>query len=237
MSNTPEEAEKVKVIDLIWRKKGAPNYMVSFGDMMTLILCFFILLVSMAKERKAGMMAKGLGSFVVTLKSHGLTGVLSGAEKQEIFDQVRRRFNLPPEEDPEHQVEHSKASTKELLRAESTESLQPHREIRTPRVAAFRTSSSSLDAQSRAYLDQLANTLLPRRGQLLVLEGHADDTGPGQTPTQLAHARALSVQKYLIEEHDFPETRVEARVWLAEILTSGADTRSVDARLITPKKK
>lgn len=236
MSGTPEESEEVKVIDLIWRKKGAPNYMVSFGDMMTLILCFFILLVSMAKERKAGMMAKGLGSFVVTLKSHGLTGVLSGDEKQEIFDQVRRRFNLPPETDPERRTEHSEASTKELLRAEALEALQPHREVRTPRVAAFRTSSSSLDAQSRAYLDQLASTLLPRRGQLLVLEGHADDSAPNQTPTQLAHSRALAVRNYLIEEHNFPEARVDARIWLAEILTSGADTRSVDARLVTPKK-
>jgi chemotaxis protein MotB len=235
MSGEPEK-EAVKVVDVVWRKKGAPNYMVSFGDMMTLILCFFILLVSMAKERKAGMMAKGIGSFIVTLKSHGLTGVLSGAEKQEIFDQVRRRFNLPPEADPERRAEHNEASSKELLRAESVEALKPHREVRTPSVAAFRKSAYSLDADSRAYLDQLANTLLPRRGQLLVLEGHADDTSAGLTSVQLAHARAVAVRSYLIEEHNFPNTRVEARVWLAEILTTGANTRSVDARLVTPKK-
>ncbi len=230
------EAEQVKIVDVIWRKKGAPNYMVSFGDMMTLILCFFILLVSMAKERKAGMMAKGIGSFVVTLKSHGLTGVLSGAEKQEIFNQVRRRFNLPPEADPERRADQSKASTKELLRAESLESLQPHREVRTPRVAAFRRSSYSLDAESKAYIDQLAPTLLPRRGQLLVLEGHADDTAAGMSTIQLAHERALAVRKYLLDEHDFPATRVEARLWFAETLTNGVNTRSVDARLVTPKK-
>ncbi|MBL4769599.1 MAG: OmpA family protein [Planctomycetes bacterium] len=230
------EQEKVKVIDIIWRKKGAPSYMVSFGDMMTLILCFFILLVSMAKDRNAGMMAKGIGSFIVTLKSHGLTGVLSGAEKDEIFNQVRRRFNLPPESDPERRTELNEASTKELLRAEALESLQPHREVRTPRVAAFRQSAYSLDAESRTYLDQLASTLLPRRGQLLVLEGHADDTAPGKTSAQLAHTRAMAVREYLIQEHNFPKTRVESRIWLAEILTNGANTRSVDARLVTPKK-
>jgi chemotaxis protein MotB len=230
------EKEPVKVVDVIWRKKGAPGYMVSFGDMMTLILCFFILLVSMAKERKAGMMAKGIGSFVVSLKSHGLTGVLSGAEKQEIFDQVRRRFNLPPEPDPERRTDISKASTKELLRAEALESLQPHREVRTPRISTFRSSTYALDAESRDYLDQLAPTLLPRRGQLLVLEGHADDTAPGQTSAQLAHLRALAVRSYLIEEHNFPATRVEARIWLAEMLNTGANTRCVDARIITPKK-
>ena len=32
----------------IAKKKGAPGWMVSFGDMMTLILTFFILLVSLS---------------------------------------------------------------------------------------------------------------------------------------------------------------------------------------------
>ncbi|MCA9000906.1 MAG: OmpA family protein [Planctomycetes bacterium] len=237
MSAAEPEQEPVKVIDVIWRKKGAPSYMVSFGDMMTLILCFFILLVSMAKERKAGMMAKGIGSFVVTLKSHGLTGILSGDEKQEIFDQVRRRFNLPPEPDPERRVEHSEASTKELLRAESLDALQPHQETRMPRISTFRTGDYALDAESKDFLDHLAPTLMPRRGQLLVLEGHADDSVAGKTSAQLAHLRALAVREYLIEEHNFPASRVEARIWLAEILNTGANTRCVDARLVTPKKK
>ena len=82
------------------RKKGAPAYMVSFGDMMTLILCFFILLVSMAEEQNFGLLAKGVGSFIVAIESHGLNGIMSAHEKDEIFESVRRRFNLPPEEDP-----------------------------------------------------------------------------------------------------------------------------------------
>ncbi|HPF12720.1 MAG: OmpA family protein [Planctomycetes bacterium] len=223
----------VKVVDVIVKKKGAPGYMVSFGDMMTLILCFFILLVSMAKERNYGMLAKGIGSFVVQLKSHGLTGVLSGSEKEAIFEQVRRRFNLPPEPDPERQAEHSEASDKELLRAETLELLQPHREVATPRVAGFTEGSALLSDASRRYLDQLAPTLRPRRGQLLVLEGHALESTGDLEPHQLALARAMAVRDYLIGEHDFPATRVEARVWLDEFFQDGANTRSVDARLVT----
>ena len=232
----PPEPPIVKVVDVVVKKKGAPSYMVSFGDMMTLILCFFILLVSMAKERNYGMLAKGIGSFVVQLKSHGLTGVLSGAEKQEIFDQVRRRFNLPPEPDPERQAEHKESSSKELLRASAVEFLQPHREVGTPRVATFVDGSSTLSQATKDYLDQLAPTLRPRRGQLLVLEGHALDRSGQFAPHHLAQSRAFAVRDYLIQEHDMPKTRVETRVWLEELLHDGANTRSVDARLVTPKK-
>ena len=44
-------APKPKTVIVKVKKKGAPSYMVSFGDMMTLILTFFILLVSMAKDQ------------------------------------------------------------------------------------------------------------------------------------------------------------------------------------------
>ncbi|MEZ5973433.1 MAG: flagellar motor protein MotB [Planctomycetota bacterium] len=232
----PPEPVIVKVVDEIVKKKGAPGYMVSFGDMMTLILCFFILLVSMAKERSFGMMAKGIGSFVVQLKSHGLTGIMDGAEKEEIFDQVRRRFNLPPESDPERRAPHDEASNHEMLRAQTLELLEPHRETGMPRVAAFEQGSARLTDATRHYLDQLVPSLFPRRGQLLVLEGHAMDPGTDSTKRQLALARAQAVRDYLVDNHDFPAARVEARIWLQELLQSGEHNRTVDARLITPTK-
>ena len=40
---------------------GTPPWLISFGDMMTLFLCFFIMLVTMAKTQDAGLMAKGFG--------------------------------------------------------------------------------------------------------------------------------------------------------------------------------
>jgi hypothetical protein len=40
-------------------KPGTPPWLISFGDMMTLFLCFFIMLVTMAKTQDAGLMANG----------------------------------------------------------------------------------------------------------------------------------------------------------------------------------
>ena len=53
-----------------------PSYMVSFGDMMTLMLTFFILLCTFARRREAGFIAAGIGSFRQAIKSFGLPGIL-----------------------------------------------------------------------------------------------------------------------------------------------------------------
>lgn len=219
-------------------KMPIPGWLVSFGDMMTLILTFFILLVSMAEERQYGMMADGLGSFVSALKSHGLPGVLTETERKEVFDNYRRRFNLPVEEDPERRESHRDASDVEQLRSEVAEALAPHDELFQPQVASFDADSAVLDESSRAYLDRLATSLRPGRGQLLLLEGHAGDAGPSFAGSDLwlAGERARAVRTYLIETHGFPADRVEARAWLTEVELPGAGTRRVDMRLVTPQQ-
>lgn len=210
--------------------------MVSFGDMMTLILTFFILLVSMSHERKAGLVAKGVGSFVVAVRSFGLNGVLDATEELAIFDNIRIRFNLPPESDPDRQDEHASASNLELIRATLSEALAPHDELNQPNIATFGPDSSELSDASMDYIDLLTPTLRPSPGQVLVLEGHALDAGPNHAHDNhyLGFSRAEAIRKYLIEHHGFNESRVHARSWLAEIEKEGIGTRSVDGRLITP---
>ena len=229
----------VKVVVKKVKRKGAPAYMVSFGGLMTLVLCFFILLVSLASEQSYGMVAKGLGSFVVAIKSHGLNGVLSARERQDVFNTMRRRFNLPPEEDPDRRETHELASVLELVRANALDALRPHDEVRQPRVATFERGSATLSASSLAYLDLWADAMRPGPGQLLVLEGHALDAGRDfqGDDHRLAFARADVVRKYLVEQHGFETRRVEARAWLAEVVSDASDqTRSVDARLILPAR-
>lgn len=214
-------------------KEGAPAYMVSFGDMMTLILCFFVLLVSMAKERNYGLLAKGLGSFVINIRSLGLSGMMDEEERQSIYEDVRRRFNLPPEPDPERRTEPEMSSSLELVRAEALEALKPRRELRMPEVAKFSEQEIRLSDAGRAYLDAQADSLRPGPNSILLLEGHAppsEDTAAD--PAWIAYQRAEAVRKYLIDELRFHPDRVEARSWLVEV---GEDPRMqnvVHARLV-----
>lgn len=218
-------------------KKGPPAYMVSFADMMTLILTFFILLVSMSKEQNYGLMAKGVGSFIVALQSHGLSGVMSGSDQSSVFEEVRRKFNLPPEPKEERRTNHDNASRYELLRAEDLQSLTPHDEVQFPSLARFAQGSAELSAASRKYIDNMAGSLEPHRSQLLWLEGHADDSTRGESSDDvvLAIMRARAVRDYLVETHGFAPSRVLARGWFQEVEQDVSRTRSVDARLITPR--
>lgn len=225
------------------KKVGVPAYMVSFGDMMTNLLTFFILLVALSTEQHAGLLARGIGSFIAVMESHGRPSVLSESRRQEIFDHVRRRFNLPPEEDPERRTSFVLATNLELLRSDVLETLTPHDELVQFAVAAFEPGSAELRAEGRKYLDRIAPTLVPAAGQVLALEGHADHDDDasrssgryGGDRRRLAFARAEAVRAYLIAEHGFEPTRVESRAWVAE-LSGGAPARGVDARLITPQR-
>ena len=66
------------------RKKKAPPappskaYLVSFGDTMTALLAFFIVLNSFAKDQTGANMHSGTGSFVNAVSSIGLPGVSPG---------------------------------------------------------------------------------------------------------------------------------------------------------------
>jgi len=219
-------------------KPGVPLWLVSFGDMMTNALTFFILMVSMAHQRDYGLIAAGLGSFVVALKSHGLPGLMSESEKIAVFNEFRQRFNLPPEEAPERREAHAKASEVELIRAAAAKALQPHDELTQPNIAVFEEGKSQLNETSKTYMDRLADTLRPGKSQVLILEGHALDGDAARTSDHwLALQRADAAREYLIEHHSFPAARVEARAWLVEVEPRGAGTRCVDARLVTPTRK
>jgi chemotaxis protein MotB len=220
------------------KKAGVPAYMVSFGDMMTNLLTFFILLVALSTEQNAGLLARGIGSFIAVMETHGRPDVLSENRRQEIFDHVRRRFNLPPEADPDRRTSYVLATNLELLRSDVLETLAPHDELVQFAIAAFEEGSERLRVENQKYLDRIAQTLQPAPGQILVLEGHADDTSGrfGGDRRRLAFARAEAVRTYLIDEHGFESERVESRAWLSELSEiSGAPARSVDARLITPE--
>lgn len=73
------------------RKKPAPSggannaYLVSFGDTMTALLAFFIVLLSLAEEQTGANLYSGSGSFIQAIKGYGLPGTLTTRRTSKAF--------------------------------------------------------------------------------------------------------------------------------------------------------
>lgn len=72
------------------KPKGPPEkpskaYLVSFGDTMTALLAFFIVLNSFAKEQTGSNMYSGTGSFVNAMSSIGLPGGAMGKRSKQVI--------------------------------------------------------------------------------------------------------------------------------------------------------
>ena len=71
------------------KKKKAPSkpskaYLVSFGDTMTAMLAFFIVLNTLAQEQTGANLHSGTGSFVAAVRGFGLPGVFDGNASRRI---------------------------------------------------------------------------------------------------------------------------------------------------------
>jgi chemotaxis protein MotB len=215
---------------------GTPPWLISFGDLMTLFLCFFIMLVTMAKTQDAGLMANGLGPFIASLRLRGMDGALDDSRVLDSINNYRRRFGLVPLKPEDLAAStgpyHDTTDVQNLVRS----ALRNSYALDQPLVATFDKDSADLSDEARHYLDLLSSSLRPGLGQVLVLEGHANDAGDrfDGDNTLLALRRATTVADYFVKELAFVSVRVEARAFPREEPRPGVSARGVDAHLIQP---
>lgn len=86
-------------------KRQVPAYMVSFGDMITLLLTFFILLVAMSATQEAGLVAAGHGPLVKHVNARGQPGIMPGRLRE-----IRQTYKadawwIPSQEGDPDQIE------------------------------------------------------------------------------------------------------------------------------------
>lgn len=209
---------------------GVPPWLISFGDMMTLFLCFFIILVTMAPKPESGLVAAGLGDFVNVLEGSGVGGAMDGEARLNKVNEFRERFGLVPLTLEEFLAGQPETKSAPELEKAVQDSLRDYSELNQPAMATFAPGSAELTDSTREYLDRMAKILKPSRKQILVLEGWSG------RDARLGAVRAAAVRRHLVEEHRFILPRVEARggVRAGDPDEALETTRTVDFRLVEP---
>jgi len=192
-----------------------PEWVVTYGDLMSLLLTFFILLSAFSELKKPREYQRVVDAIQDEL------GVNGGVGHIEVDANPRQTMTLPVERD-------AKSVSDQRSRARQNEPNVPGREAAVTKVhegtwfrvgqpIVFRTGSTQLDERAqRVLLEEVAPKLRGIRDVTLV-RGHADVEGDveasgGLGADGLAYERARAVYEFLVREGGVSELilRVES---------------------------
>ncbi|MBP0048825.1 flagellar motor protein MotB [Marinobacterium sp. AK62] len=210
------------------QESGAPGWLMTYADLMTLLLVFFVLLFSMSnleKERFAEAMQSFKSAFqqavsgapdrLVPLEStQGTPSAVNDA-----IMQAPEQSQPAEENDAEDAAESEVAAlewqqlTQDLERAFQLMQMQDAIEIGTPRdgklslrvkgAALFTSGSAEFNPAMLPMLDALLESLIVNPGYKLEIQGHTDDIpiSTAQFPSnwELSAVRATTVLRYLVD--------------------------------------
>ncbi|WP_024790081.1 OmpA family protein [Lebetimonas sp. JH292] len=190
--------------------EGLPAWLGTFGDLMSLLLCFFVLLLSMS-TMNAKKVQEAIGSLA------GALSVLEGGAKTEV-SKNRNQIATPIEEKQETSQTVNKLSKaiQEFRQFTSGSrgpsiTLEEGEEgffIRLPADITFKPGSAEItDEDALLFLKRISLIIkeyLPKNIDIQI-KGYTDNTPPPQTSPytdnwELSAARALSVLKILIKD-------------------------------------
>ena len=227
-------------------KKGAPAFMSTYGDMMTLLLTFFVLLFSMSTVDVAKFRAlaasfdggSGLleaGDVIVqkeTIIGNGIRQFPSKGEQAEGNGQGKAKAM---KEDIEKYVYNKKLEEKVGVEQRGDEII-----IRFGDALLFDTGKADIKPGAIPVLDTVGNKIKEYldNGYRIRLEGHTDNmpikTAQFPSNWELSAARAIAVAKFYIYEMNFKPAKISTEGFgehepMADNAT--ADGRSMNRRV------
>jgi len=185
-----------------------PAWIVSFTDMITLLLAFFVMLQSFAKDQDPELFAIGRGSLRRAIAGLGVPDWLFGKPRS-IGAEAPKKKN-PTEEsnkktrqrviDPEDErIREVFRDLKQLLETRTSDTaMRPINIILTP--IRFERSSATLDARAKEYLADLAvsfrQNVHPENVTICVI-GSAADQPAGRSQWIVSARRAKAAEDFL----------------------------------------
>lgn len=214
------------------KRAGAPAWMATFGDLMSLLLTFFVLLLSFANmdivkfrdllgsiQQALGVETQRVGTFQV----RSTTPVeLSESESTPVPDILQLDTPSMPSLRPVRAPAADEEMLQDLRRVIAKQGLEDIVEaeagprgvtVRVKGQLLFEPGAAALRPESSVFLDEIAK-LAKESGYMLSIEGHTDDV-PIQTPQfpsnwHLSSWRAIAALRYLVDAGGVDPKRVSS---------------------------
>jgi chemotaxis protein MotB len=186
---------------------GAPGWMVTYGDMMSLLLTFFVLLISFSTIQQ-----EDFEKAIASLK--GALGVLKAEMTLIEFQQDTPQIRAQKFEDVAAKIE-------EYIRVQGRrEDIQVRHtkeglKLTMQNPVLFDTGEDKLKPVAIPILQDIGELLSELSGNFISVEGHTDNvpirTERFRSNLELSGARALSVAYFLVSEGGIDEKDVSMR--------------------------
>ena len=136
---------------------SVPSYIVTFSDMVTLLLTFFVMLLSLSNTQDQALIDKGKRSFLKNIKNFGV-GTLSGRQMSPQFDAPKTKYHTDVEkEDSDQRMIDSKEERIRRLYKKLKESMQ----VRPSQIISQNTDFKAADiyfSSDTTDLNQMSKT-------------------------------------------------------------------------------
>lgn len=143
-----------------------PGYIVTYSDMVTLLLTFFVMLLSLANVQDPALFDVGRDSFLESIRGMGLGLLFSKREMSNLGNVKNRHFVSEPDETFEHRcIDSQEEETRRILAqlAQSTTILRSQMEaIRTNFSVTnihFGAGEATLDESAKKFLAEFCSNL------------------------------------------------------------------------------
>ncbi len=192
---------------------GAPKWVVTFGDLMSLLLCFFVLLLSFSEmdrqkyKQVAGSLEKAFG---VQRKNRAMEIPKGMKLIAKDFDQeaIATRIKEDLGREIDYIVEESLTDLKDQIDLESGENEVI---IRLMGESTFDSGKADIRPQLKPLLKKVGDILNTSVGDISIA-GHTDNVpilrGPFRTNLRLSAARASAVAEFMISETHIDPRRI-----------------------------
>jgi chemotaxis protein MotB len=193
--------------------KGAPAYMSTWGDMCTLLLCFFVMLLAMSTIDPA--------KFDVAASSfqNAFSGVLEAFPSILITQEVLTPRLGGHEQNKRLAVDAARKIRREMKKEDLQEAIkvkvtETGIAIKVADPIGFDVGEADIKPELIGALNHIAEIVAKVPGTLVRVEGHTDDipihTRKFPSNWELSAARALNVVKFLAEKGNINPSQLSA---------------------------